>query len=168
MNIKKNFCRFILLALFAPLLIINAVNADYSFSVPSAETVLEIDNNGEMTISIEYQFRNRGQKLDFIDIGLPNNYYSLGDIQVWLDDEVNSEIKVVKADYDQTGLRYGITLEMNGAAIPSGGSGKILKTAAVDRDQAAGEICGYLCGRGDAVDNVILSEDKTVLCFREG
>ncbi len=125
MNRKKIIGRLVLMALIASLLIITSVSADYSFSVTSAETVVEIDNDGLMTISLEYQFRNRGQKLDFIDIGLPNNNYSLGDIQVWLDDEVNSEIKVVRADYDQTGLRYGITLEMNGASIPSGGSGKI-------------------------------------------
>ena len=125
MRINNNFCRVILFAVFVSLLMISTVNADYAFSVPSAETVVEVEQDGSLTILLEYQFRNRGQKLDFIDIGLPNNNYSLNDIEVWLDDAVNSEIKVVKADYDQTGLRYGISLEMNGASIPSGGSGKV-------------------------------------------
>ncbi len=97
-------------------------NADYSFEIPNAQTTVEIESDGSMTIFVEYEFKNLGQKLDYIDIGLPNNNYTLSDIQVKLNGENNSNIKVTKADYEQTGLRYGISLEMGNASIASGES----------------------------------------------
>lgn len=99
--------------------------ADYSFEIPNAQTTVEIENDGTMTIFVEYEFKNTGQKIDYIDIGLPNNNYKLSDVQVKLNGEENKAIKVVKADYEQTGLRYGVSLEMGSASIPTGGSGTI-------------------------------------------
>ena len=64
-------------------------NADYSFEIPNAQTTVEIESDGSMTIFVEYEFKNLGQKLDYIDIGLPNNNYTLSDIQVKLNGENN-------------------------------------------------------------------------------
>ncbi|MBQ4512210.1 MAG: hypothetical protein II969_04405 [Anaerolineaceae bacterium] len=116
---------FLLLAL---LMSFCSVNADYSFRIPEAQTTLAIESDGSMTIFVEYQFENLGQKLDYVDIGLPNNNYNLKDIVVKLDGEINENIKVTKADYEQTGLRYGISLEMGSDSIPSGGSGVVSVT----------------------------------------
>ena len=115
----------IIMAMIAALLAFSAVSADYSFSVPRAETVLEIEPDGSMRVFVEYDFDNHGQKLDYIDIGLPNSNYSLGDIRVTLNGQENPGIKVVKADYEETGLRHGISLEMKDHAIPSGGSATV-------------------------------------------
>ena len=121
----KNKLIYLLAALTAFLCILNAAAADYSFKVPSAQTYVLLEPDGSMTVNVEYSFENLGQKLDYIDIGLPNNNYTLGEIQVWVNGMENSEVKVTKADYSQSGLRYGITLEMRGASIPSGGSGTV-------------------------------------------
>lgn len=114
--------QFALLLLLVTMMSVGFVAADYSFRVPRAETVIEVNSDGTMNVFIEYEFKNIGQKLDYIDIGLPNNNYSLNDIQVMLNEEPNNRIKVTKADYDQTGLRYGISLEMGNDSILSGES----------------------------------------------
>ena len=112
---------FLILLLFAFLIPYSAY-AEYSFEIPEAQTTVEIESDGTMTIFIEYKINNLGQKLDYIDIGLPNNNYTLSNIKVALNGEQNSSIKVVKADYEATGLRYGISLEMGAASIPTGES----------------------------------------------
>lgn len=104
------------------LFIFGSAAADYSVEVPKAQTTVEIESDGSMTIFVEYEVHNLGQKLDYIDIGLPNNNYTLSDIQVNLNGAANSDIRVTKADYEQTGLRYGISLEMGKASIASGDS----------------------------------------------
>lgn len=122
---KTNILRRLLFALFAAVLLTCAANADYSFKVPKSEAIVMLETDGSMTVSVSYEFVNLGQKLDYIDIGLPNNNFSIGDVQVSLNGEVDRKIKVVKADYQQTGLRYGITLEMGGESIPNGESATI-------------------------------------------
>lgn len=123
MNRKFYIC--LLFAVIAALSVISTAGADYSFKVPSAETIVMLDVDGSMTVSVEYQFENLGQKLDFIDIGLPNNNFSTKDVQVKLNGEVNNRIKVTYADYSQSGLRYGITLEMGSDSIPTGESATV-------------------------------------------
>ena len=114
--------QFALVLLFLSMIPFGLAAGDYSFRVPRAETVVEVNSDGTMNVFIEYEVKNIGQKLDFIDIGLPNNDYSLKDIEVMLNGEPNNRIKVTKADYDQTGLRYGISLEMGNDSILSGES----------------------------------------------
>lgn len=111
--------------IFAVLFIMTAAYADYSFEVPNAVTILMLETDGTMTVYTEYEFNNLGQKLDYIDIGLPNDNYNLSDITVNLNGIENKDIKVTRADYQQTGLRHGISLEMGSQAIPSGGSAKV-------------------------------------------
>ena len=121
----KNKLIYILAVLAASLFILNAAAADYSFKVPNASTYVMLEPDGSMTINVEYTFENLGQELDYIDIGLPNNNYTLGEIQVRLNGAENSAIKVTKTDYSQSGLRYGITLEMRDAAIRKGETGTV-------------------------------------------
>lgn len=118
----KKIFKYLVLILVITFLIPYSASADYSFEIPEAQTTVQIESDGSMTVFVEYKIKNLGQKLDYIDIGLPNNNYSLSDIQVTLNGEQNSSIKVVKADYEATGLRYGISLEMGAASIPSGES----------------------------------------------
>ena len=118
MKTSKIRISFLILIIF--LMAFSTASSDYSFRIPRAETVVEVNTDGSMNIFIEYEFENLGQKLDYIDIGTPNNNYKLSDIQVKLNGEENSDIKVVKADYDQTGLKYGISLEMGNASLQSG------------------------------------------------
>ena len=122
---KKKILQIFPLLLLIICLTFCAVNADYSFQVPRAETVVEVNPDGTLNVFVEYEFNNLGQKLDFIDIGLPNNSYKMSEIQVRLNGELNNRINLTKADYDLTGLRYGISLEMGDDSIPSGGSGVI-------------------------------------------
>ena len=118
----RNIYKYLFLILLFAFLIPYSAYADYSFEIPEAQTTVEIESDGTMTIFIEYKINNLGQKLDYIDIGLPNNNYTLSNIKVALNGEQNSSIKVVKADYEATGLRYGISLEMGAASIPTGES----------------------------------------------
>ena len=122
---KKKILQIFPLLLLIVCLTFCAVNADYSFQVPRAETVVEVNPDGTLNVFVEYEFENLGQKLDFVDIGLPNNSYTMSEIQVRLNGELNNRINLTKADYDLTGLRYGISLEMGDDSIPSGGSGVI-------------------------------------------
>lgn len=126
MNIRKTV--FLVIICITLLAAAGAVCADYSFRIPKAQITLQVESDGSMTIFAEYEFENLGQKLDFVDIGLPSNNYSLKDIVVYLNDQINSKIKVTKADYEASGLRYGITLEMGSESIPSGSSGKLSVT----------------------------------------
>lgn len=121
----KKTSLYIVVSLLAALFILNAASADYSFSVPREETIVMLESDGSMTISVDYTFTNLGQALDYIDIGLPNNNYTLSNIQVKLNGEENSKIKVTKADYSQSGLRYGITLEMGSYKIPKGETAQV-------------------------------------------
>ena len=73
---KKIFCLFF--TLLAALLTLNAAGADYSFKVPREETIVMLEPDGSMSISVEYEFQNLGQALDYVDIGLPNDSYSFG------------------------------------------------------------------------------------------
>ena len=124
-KMKQKRILLIPLLLIVLMAVIGSVSADYSFRVPRTETIVMLEQDGSMTVSVEYQFENLGQKLDYIDIGLPNNNYTLSDIQVSLNGAVNKKIKVTKADYQQSGLRYGITLEMGSESIANGESGTV-------------------------------------------
>lgn len=119
---KRHFLSVLISLLITAVVVINAA-ADYSYRVPRSDNTIEINSDGSMNVFVEYEFENLGQLIDYVDIGLPNNNYKLSDIQVSLNGEANSSIKVVKADYDVTGLRYGITLDMGSASIRSGESG---------------------------------------------
>ena len=119
---KKNLVEILLIICLILIAFSGTVSADYSFEIPKAQTTLEVESDGTMTVFIEYEIKNLGQKLDFIDIGLPNNNYTLSDVKVTLNGSENSEIKVTRADYEQTGLRYGISLEMRNASLASGES----------------------------------------------
>ncbi len=118
----------LLIVIMTMLFVLSAANADYSFEVPKAGTIVMLENDGTMSVYVEYQFKNYGQKLDYIDIGLPNNNYNLNDITVELNGAANQDIKVTKADYAQSGLRYGITLEMGSFAVPAGDSASVAVT----------------------------------------
>ena len=122
---KTNILKRVLYAIFAVLLLAETAAADYSFRVPKTETIVMLENDGSMTVSVSYEFVNLGQKLDYIDIGTPNNDFSISDVQVSLNGEVNRNIKVTKADYQQTGLQHGITLEMQSESIPNGESATV-------------------------------------------
>ncbi len=124
---KKNILRMMVI-LIAVLFILNSASADYSFEVPKAGTIVKLENDGTMTVYVEYQFHNLGQKLDYIDIGLPNSNYRISEIEVSLNGEVNRNIKVSEADYSETGLRHGITLEMGSLAIPGGETASVSVT----------------------------------------
>ncbi len=119
---KKNLVEFFLIISLILIAFSGTVSADYSFEIPKAQTTVEVESDGTMTIFIEYEIKNLGQKLDFIDIGLPNNNLTLSDVKVTLNGSESSEIKVTRADYEQTGLKYGISLEMRNASLASGES----------------------------------------------
>ena len=122
---KKNFILILFPVMIAAMLLAGIAGADYSFKVPSSETVVMLENDGTMTVSVEYSFENIGQKLDYVDIGLPNNSFSLSDVAVTLNGNAENNIRVTRADPSQTGLKYGITLEMKGDSIPAGGKGTV-------------------------------------------
>lgn len=127
-NKMKKLLKSCLFALAAACCLLGAVSADYSFRVPSLEVIYWIESDGTVSVSYDYSIQNTdsGDTIDYVDIGTPNNSFLLRDVEVSVNGEKITEgIKVTYADYNATGLSYGITLEMGSYSIPAGDSAKV-------------------------------------------
>ncbi len=117
---KKSFSLLIVLLLLA--LIASPVLAqDYSFSVTSETVTVTITPNGTATLDYTYSFNNNAgaHPIDYVDIGMPNNYYFLSSINA----DVNG-IAITDIHYS-TVVNPGLTLGLGGNAIPAGASGTV-------------------------------------------
>lgn len=117
-----------LFALAAVCCLIGAVSADYYFQIPSLEVIYWIESDGTVSVSYDYTIQNTasGDTIEYADIGTQNNSFSLRDVEVYVNGEKITEgIKVTYADYNETGLAYGITLEMGDYSIRAGDSAEV-------------------------------------------
>ena len=101
-------------------IIVGAAAQDYNFEVQKAEVIFWVENDGNVSISYDYLFNNRGKGLDYIDIGLPNDSFDLKDVSAEIDGAAVSSSKISRADYSVSGLRHGVTVDNTGSPIPSG------------------------------------------------
>jgi len=113
----KRFSLLVLIA-FALLIPLSAANAQtYSFLVEREQIDAYWESDGSLTLFYEIVFQNFADPIDFVDIGLPNNNYSLNNVQAWVDGKQITDIE------DSPYVSYGPALGLGSNAIPSGQSG---------------------------------------------
>ncbi|MBN2677210.1 MAG: hypothetical protein JXR32_03990 [Anaerolineaceae bacterium] len=97
----------------------------YLFSVDSEDVVVAITDQGKMDVEITYVFTNSpsASPIDYVDVGLPNNNFSLSDVTASVDGKSIYDISYADTQYVQTG--YGVTLGLGNNAILPGHSGRV-------------------------------------------
>lgn len=94
------------------------VRADYRFSIPEDLVIFWVEKDGTVSISYEFTIQNYGQEIDYIDIGMPNNDFSLRDVIAKIDDQTVDQDKISYVDPDEVGYSYGITIDNTENPIP--------------------------------------------------
>ncbi len=90
-----------LLALILFLLTLAAL-ADYKFEVVSNYSTYEIQTDGSAIINYKITFKNIGQPIDIVDIGLPDDNYVLSSAQAFVNGAKLDEIR--KSEYVAVGV----------------------------------------------------------------
>ncbi len=124
----NKFLKSFLFALTAALCVLGAVSADYYYRVPSEEVIYWIESDGSVSVSYDYSVENTnsGDTIEYVDIGTPSNNFSLNDVEVYVNDtKITDGIKVSYANYSESGLYYGVTLDMGSYSIRAGESAKV-------------------------------------------
>jgi hypothetical protein len=119
------------IALFAILVLLPMGGAHaqtYSFSVPREQIDAFWEADGSLTLLYNITFDNFADPLDFVDIGLPNNNYSLGNVSAAIDGRPITDIE------DSPYVTYGPALGLGANAIPSGQSGTVTVVVTGIRD----------------------------------
>ncbi|MFN3741970.1 MAG: hypothetical protein ACK4VW_04795 [Anaerolineales bacterium] len=98
-----------------------------SYSFQLVEEIVHAYWNADGTLSLDYTFyflNDPGaHPIDFVDVGLPNQFYDLDSISAWVDGQ---PVKVTK-DYQGQGC-CGVAVELGAFAIPPGGAGQVRVT----------------------------------------
>ncbi len=94
---------------------------DYYFEVPSATVDIAINADGSASILYVYQFRNSsgGHIIDYVDLGMPNNNYSLSNVTA----DVNG-IRLNDIE-DSEYVNPGIAVGLGSNSIRAGQSGTV-------------------------------------------
>jgi hypothetical protein len=119
---KQISIALIFIFLFAFLLPISDVEAQtYSFSVDREQIDLFWENDGTLSILYEITFSNASfaDPLDFVDIGLPNNNFSIANISASIDGQPINNIE------DSPYVAYGVALGLGANSIQPGQSGTV-------------------------------------------
>jgi len=115
----------ILVAVFVSVVSLASVAA-YRFQVPENRSIVAINPDASITIRYAITFRNEGQPIDIIDVGLPDRHY--GDVSADLDGIPMRNIRKSEV------LSSGVEVHLGGHAIPAGATGTLHLTAtAFDR-----------------------------------
>ena len=105
-----------------------AVLADYRFEVPQNRSVVEVNRDASITIRYAITFRNQGQPIDVIDVGLPDGQYDLNGVKADLDGAPLTDIR--PSSY----LQYGVEVHLGDKSIAAGSEGT-LHLSAVARNR---------------------------------
>lgn len=113
------FGLFLILALLIPFS--SAQAQTYAFTVERQRVDLFWESNGTLSITYEIVFLNApyADPIDFVDIGLPNDNYNLGNIRAWVDGQSITDIS------DSPYVTYGPALGLGSNAIPAGQRGTV-------------------------------------------
>jgi hypothetical protein len=95
--VVKRICLTMLLIVLA-----FAVYADYKFEVVSNYATYDIQADGSAKISYQIKFKNLGQPIDIVDIGLPDDNYDLSSARASVDGAGLSDIR--KSEVVATGV----------------------------------------------------------------
>lgn len=113
----------LLLALVCMIVTISPVMAaDYLFTVPEEMVIFWIEDDGRVSISYDITFSNIGAPLDYIDIGTPNSTFNINEVEAEMDGVIVADSHITRADYSESGLQHGVTINRTMAPIPSGES----------------------------------------------
>ncbi len=119
---KPKLLAFISITLLAFLFTNPVFAQNYSFGLD--REVVHVYANDDGTIDVEYSFTFSNSPgaspIDFVDVGLPNNNYNLGNITADLD----GNPVAVTGDYQGEGC-CGVAVELRSRAIPPGASGTV-------------------------------------------
>ena len=117
-----------LCAVLVAVVISSAVLAGYRFEVPQNRSVVEVNRDASITIRYAITFRNQGQPIDVIDVGLPDGQYDLKKVKADLDGAPLTDIR--PSSY----LKYGVEVHLGDKAIAAGSEGT-LHLSAVARNR---------------------------------
>lgn len=106
----------LLLLLLVPLSV--AYAQTYLFSMPVERVDLYWETNGTLTIEYEIVFQNHGDPLDVVDLGLPNENYSLSNITATINGQ-----PIDYMDYDSPYIDIGPAIYFPSNAIRAGETG---------------------------------------------
>jgi hypothetical protein len=100
---------------------------NYQFSVPRLEMDVEIQKDGSALIKYEIDFENApgAHPIDIVDIGMPHERYSIGNMSAALDGDFSRDIR--PSQY----VKPGVEVHLPQAGIPAGGAGKFTFEASV-------------------------------------
>lgn len=121
----------VLLALLILLLPASAAAAQtYSFSLDRETVHLYWESDGSLSIHYEFVFSNDtfADPIDFVDVGLPNGNYSLGNISAAVNGQPITDIE------DSPYVTYGPALGLGANAIQPGDSGTVTMRVSGIRD----------------------------------
>jgi hypothetical protein len=100
-----------------------ALAQSYSFEVTSLSVDVFLNGNGTIDLLYRFEFSNdpNGAWIDFVDVGLPNEFFNEFNIQA----EINGQpaAYVSKSEYQGSGT--GAAVALGSAAIPPGGTGTV-------------------------------------------
>ena len=85
-----------------------AVQADYRFSIPEDLVIFWVEKDGTVSVSYEFTIQNYGQDIDYIDIGMPNNNFSLRDVIAKIDDKKWIKIKSLMSTPTKSDIRTAL------------------------------------------------------------
>jgi hypothetical protein len=126
--------------LFGALVVAPAAAQAYSFQIPEETVDVYLEPDGSMRLVYRILFANDSgaPPIDFVDVGLPSQDYSLGSVRAWIDGQPISSIET--SPY----VDPGIALGLGAAAIPGGATGEVVvEIPRVGDVLYAGEEAGY-------------------------
>ncbi len=102
---------------------ISAWAQSYSFSLDKAVVDVYMNADGTLDVVYRYTFDNDpgGAPIDFVDIGLPNQYFNPNAIQATVDGQPAAYIS--ESEYQADGS--GVAVALGSSAIPPGSSGEV-------------------------------------------
>ncbi len=118
---KKLRISIILLALVA-LTFNSAQAADYLFRLNDMHVNVFVNQDGTASIDYVFSFINNpsASPIEFVDVGMPVNRYSLNDVTA----DVDGNSVSVSSDYQGSG-GIGFAVSLGSRAIPPGGNGRV-------------------------------------------
>ncbi|MBI4927243.1 MAG: hypothetical protein HY835_05715 [Anaerolineae bacterium] len=126
--------RFLLVILTISLFCLSTVSPvsaqTYLFNTDREEVVVTVNEDGTVTVSYLYVFRNdpSADPMEYVDVGVPTNAYSLSNVSADLDGVPVSSIE--ESPYVQPGVAIGL----GSRAIPPGQTGTLRVTITGIRD----------------------------------
>jgi hypothetical protein len=122
---KKKITVFVYLVLLTGLIFspVTAYAQSYFFSLDRETVDLFWQEDGTLSISYVFEFTNQpnGHPIEYVDVCLPNNQFSVSDITASVDGKVITFISA--SEYQGSGT--GVAVGLGSNAIPPGGTGTV-------------------------------------------